>query len=145
MARSPRSVRRLLNDKPTLKRLQLELSAQRALLNAVRRCLPDEIQPHCVAAQKRDRLLILHTDSAVWATRLRYLAPKVVSLLHNDYPSLREVKVRLFIAPGQRKPSPHVARRSDAAAQIIHDSARETKQPQLQAALRRLGNALKNS
>ena len=144
MARSPRPVRRLLKDKPTLRLLELEISARKALLNQVRRLLPENIARHIVAAQKREQDLILHTDSPVWATRLRYNGPQIISLLKSADPSLRNVKVRVFVSrtPTRRRIVP--VRHSDIAAAIIHDSAIDTKQPELREALERLSLALKN-
>lgn len=143
MAHSPKSVRRLLKDKPTFKRLELEISAQKALLNRVRRFLPDDLGSHCVAAQMREHQLVLHTDSPVWATRLRYVAPQLVSLLKTEDPSLCGIKVKLILtrsSPRRRLPA---AQHSDFAAAIIHESAEDTKQPQLREALKRLSIALK--
>jgi len=144
MARSPKSVRHLLKDKPTLKRLELEISAQKALLGQVRHLLPNELAGHCVAAQMRDQHLILHTDSPVWATRLRYFAPQLISLLKSGDPSLRGIKVRLVLARSPQRRRLPAARHSDFAAAIIHDSAEDTKQPQLREALKRLSATLKH-
>lgn len=145
MARSPKSVRHLLQDKPTLKRLEREICAQQNLLADVRQCLPADLAPHCSAAQLRDGTLVLHSDSPVWATRLRYLAPQLRSVLIPEHPALREIKIRLFVeqtaAPKQLKP----AQKSDVAAAIIHDSAAYTKHAPLREALIRLGRALKSS
>jgi hypothetical protein len=63
MAHKPKSVRHLLKDKPTLKRLELEISAQKALLGEVRRLLPGDLAPHCVAARARQRQLVIYADS----------------------------------------------------------------------------------
>lgn len=142
MARRPQSVRRLLKDKPTLRFLELEISAQKVLLDHVRRQLPDDLASHCVAAQRHDQLLVLHADSPVWATRLRYASAGLLNLLKSAYP-LSAIKVRLLpprIDSRHRLPA---ARHSDLAAAIIHDSAQDTKQQQLRNALEGLSRALK--
>lgn len=144
-ARSPKSVRHLLKDKPTLKLLELEISAQKALLAEVRNVMPEDLAAHCVAAQRRDCQLILHADAAVWATRLRYLAPQLVSLLQTRHSSLREIKIRLLRPQSPRPLRRHPARRSDNAAGIIHDSAQDTKHAALRDALLRLSKALKSN
>ena len=142
MARSPRPVRRLLKDKPTLKLLELEISAQKVLLNQVRQLLPGKIARHVVAAQKREQDLVLHTDSPVWATRLRYNGPQIISLLKSSDPSLRNVKVRVLVSRTPTRRRLASARHSDIAAAIIHDSALDTKHRQLRAALLRLSEML---
>jgi hypothetical protein len=144
-ARSPKSVRHLLKDKPTLKLLELEISAQKALLTEVRSLLPADLAGHCVAARVHDRQLVLHADSAVWATRLRYLAPQLLSLLQPRHPTLREIKPRLLHGRAPRPARRRPARRSDGAAAIIHDSAQDTKQAPLREALIRLSEAVKKT
>ena len=143
MARRPQSVRRLLKDKPTLRFLELEISAQKVLLDQVRQLLPDDVASHCIAAQQHDQQLVLHTDSPVWATRLRYASSGLLNLLKPAYPSLSAIKVRLLPPRIDARRRPPEARHSDLAAAIIHDSAQDTKQPQLRDALERLSRALK--
>lgn len=143
MARSPKSVRHLLKDKPTLKLLEREIRAQNALLNQIRRLLPADLAPHCRAAQIREGLLVLHVDSPVWATRLRYLAPELLSLLRPDHTALSAVTVKVLVERESCRPRHRPAQHSAVAASIIHDSAEDTKHPQLRAALERLGLAVR--
>lgn len=142
MVRSLKSVRHLLQDKPTLKRLERELDAQQSLLRDVRQCLPADLAPHCLSAHLRDQLMVLHTDSPAWATRLRYVAPQLISVLRPEYPALSNVIVRLMVIPsGPARPRP-TARHSDRAAEIIHNSACHAKPGPLKDALRRLSDAV---
>jgi hypothetical protein len=143
MARSPKSVRQLLKDKPSLKSLEREIRARGALLDQIRRLLPADLALHCRAAQIREGLLVLHVDSPVWATRLRYLAPKLLSLLRPDHAALTAVTVKVLMERESCGPRHRPAKRSAVAASIIHDSAQDTKHPQLRAALERLGLAVK--
>jgi hypothetical protein len=143
MTRVPKSVRQLLKSKPALKQLELEISAQKALLSDIRRHLPAELAPHCLAAQlKRDRL-VLHTDSPVWATRLRYSAPQLASLLQETHPGLREIKVRVLISRQPRRTRCPKAQHSDVAADIVRSSAGDIEQPQLREAMMRLSRMLR--
>ena len=143
MAHSPKSVRHLLKDKPTLKRLDAEIRAQSALLAIVRRHLPGDLARHCVAARCDGERLVLHTDSPVWASRLRFLSAELRSLLKTDIATLREVKVRLSpartVAPRPRRP----ARRSARGAEIVGESAEHTPSAALGEALARLARRLK--
>jgi hypothetical protein len=143
MAHSPKSVRHLLKDKPTLKILELEISAQKALLAELRRLLPGELADHCVAAQQRGPQLVLHVDSPVWATRLRFLAPGLLELLRPENPGLHDIRFKLLVPRAERRAQPRPARRSDAGAAIIHQSAADTKHPALREALERLSLTLK--
>ena len=143
MAHSPKSVRHLLKDKPTLKILELEISTQKALLAAVRRLLPGQLADHCIAARQRGPQLVLHVDSPVWATRLRFLAPGLLELLRAEYPTLLDIRVKLLVARARPRAQPRPARRSDVGAEIIHESAADTKHPALRKALERLSLTLK--
>ena len=143
MARSPKSVRHLLKDKPTLKFLEREVHAQNALLKQIRRLLPADLALHCHAAQIREGLLVLHVDSPVWATRLRYLAPELLSLMRPDHTALTSVTIKVLVKRESCGPRHRPPQHSDAAGSIIHDSAQDTKHPQLRAALERLGLAVK--
>lgn len=145
MARSPKSVRRLLLDKPTLKFLDREIAAQQALLIELRQCLPTDLGSHCVAARISDHRLTLHADSPVWATRLRYLAPQLLTAMKHAYPRLSEIKVRLRVERHTQPRKTATARKSDVAAAIIHDSAADTKQAPLRDALLRLSHAIRRS
>jgi len=143
MTRIPKSVRQLLKSKPALKQLELEVSAQKALLSDIRRHLPAELAPHCLAAQlKRDRL-VLHTDSPVWATRLRYSAPQLVSLLQETRPGLREIKIRVLVSRQPRQIQRRHVHYSDVAADVVRSSAGDIEQPRLRDAMMRLSRALR--
>jgi hypothetical protein len=142
MATSPKSVRRLLKDKPTLKHLELGISTRAALLAEVRRLLPDDLAGHCSAAQLDGHLLTLHADSPAWATRLRYLSAQLRSLMRLNHPALTEIRIRVIVSrqpPAARK---RRVQKSAEAAQIIHDSALSTSPGPLREALLRLSRAL---
>ena len=143
MARSPKSIRQLLKDKPSLKLLEREIRARGALLDQIHRLLPADLALHCRAAQIREGQLVLHVDSPVWATRLRYLAPELLGLLRPDNAALTAVAVKVLMERESCGPRHRPAKRSGVAASIIHDSAQDTKHPQLRAALERLGLAVK--
>ena len=145
MASSLKSVRHLLQDKPTLNRLDHEINAQRALLAEIRRLLPGELAAHCVSARLDGQRLVLHTDSPVWASRLRFMAAELHSLLENRDRSLREIKVKLLPARNPRTKRPVPARRSQTAGEIVAESAEHVEPAALRQALQRLSRTLKGS
>lgn len=142
MAHSLKSVRHLLKDKPTLKHLESEISTQRALLGEIRGLLPGELAPHCIAARVNGHQLVLHSDTPVWASRLRYMAAELLSLLQNAHPALREIKIKLLPANQPRPRRYRPARRSPAGAIVVGDTAVHTEEPELRAALERLSTTL---
>jgi hypothetical protein len=54
---------------------------QDGLLGEVRALLPVAERSHCLGATRQDGLLVLTVESAVWATRLHYRLPTLVSAL----------------------------------------------------------------
>jgi hypothetical protein len=46
--------------------------------------LPTPLNQHCYLANLREQTLIIHTDSALWAMRLRYLSPELIVKWHQD-------------------------------------------------------------
>lgn len=144
MATSPKSVRHLLKDKPTLKHLERGISARQTLLAEVLAHLPTEVVPHCLSAQIEGARLTLHSDSPAWATRLRYFSNQLRSLLEPTHPALREIRIKVLLTraagrpPPQRKPY-----KSALAAEIIAASAGDAASAALREALLRLSRAVK--
>jgi hypothetical protein len=142
MSRRPQSVRQLLGSKPLLQHIELRVAQQQRLLDDVRRALPADVAPHCVAANRDGDTLTLHTDSPVWAMRVRYLAPRLESLLQSGSGVPPRIRVRIHV-PGTRQPvRPQQARHSNAAAAAIRDGAMDIDSPALRAALLRLSKAV---
>jgi hypothetical protein len=142
MSRRPQSVRQLLDSKPLLQQIERHVAQQQRLLDDVRRVLPAEVSPHCVAAQRDGDILTLHADSPVWAMRLRYLAPGLSSLLQSGSGVPPRIRVRIHVPNARRPTRPHQVRRSDAAAATIRDGAMDIDSPALRAALLRLSKAV---
>lgn len=143
MATSPKSVRHLLKDKPTLKHLEHGISARRTLLAEVRTHLPEEVATHCLAAQIEGARLILHSDSPAWATRLRYLSNQLCSLLEPGHPTLREIRIKVLLTRGTGRPPARKPYKSAQAAEVIESSADSTAPGPLRDALLRLSRAVK--
>lgn len=142
MSRRPQSVRQLLDGKPLLQQIEHHVTQQRHLLDDVRRILPDDVAMHCLSAQRTGDVLTLHADSPVWATRLRYLAPTLVSLLQSEPEVLRRVRVRIHVPNPRRSVRRQAVRRSDVAAAVIRDGAETIDSPALREALLRLSKAV---
>jgi hypothetical protein len=144
MATSPKSVRHLLKDKPTLKRLEHGISSRRTLLGEGLAHLPREVAPHCLAAQIEGTRLTLHSDSPAWATRLRYFSNQLRSLLEPTHPDLREIRIKVLLTRASGRPAPkRKPYKSAHAAEVIESSAGATAPGPLREALLRLSRAVK--
>lgn len=97
--------------------------------------LPASVAPHCHLANIRGGCAVLHTDSAAWAERLRYLRSTILEALGEGANDLR---IRVVTPatepphrPAPRRPPPAVAGRT--LEQLADHS-----EPRLATALRRL-------
>jgi hypothetical protein len=71
------------------------------LTHVLASALPVECNGHFHVANVRDRLVVIMTDSPVWATRLRQLSPEVVAILQ-QHGNDRLLHVRVFSRPGNQ-------------------------------------------
>lgn len=60
-----------------LRELARDAAAAGELAELVRRCLPELLRPHVLAAARRGADVVVIVDSAAWATRVRYAGPRI--------------------------------------------------------------------
>ena len=126
-------------DGSRLRRLSKRVREQQALLCAIRDALPESVARHCVGAAREGDCLTLFSDSATWATRLRFLGAELPRNLGGIGRTLREVRVR--VAPPAvraQPPSRSIEPLSPATVQVLMETAASLSDGQLQEALRRL-------
>ena len=46
--------------------------------------LPKKLKQHCHVANLRDKTLVVHSDSSLWATQLRYMASDLLQQWQNE-------------------------------------------------------------
>lgn len=107
----------------------------------------DRVDPplsaHTRPASYRAGRLVVHADSSLWANRLRYQQKHTMQTLrqHPYFVDLAELRIR--VAPlSQVKPADSnrpQARLSEASTRVIKAMAQDIKDPDLKAALERLG------
>ncbi|MDH4274327.1 MAG: DUF721 domain-containing protein [Gammaproteobacteria bacterium] len=119
---------------------------QAALLRTVQANLRAQIDPslalHCCVGHWDGQCLTLWADAAVWATKLRYLAPMLVEKVrkYKGMGELREIKVKVQMVPAKAatltpsmvKPLPQ------RTVLSMQESAQVVSDPELKAALLRL-------
>jgi len=64
--------------------------------------VPIPLNQHCHVVNLRETILVVHTDSSIWATRLRYMTPSLMQQWQRDraMPTIDQVLVR--VRPGVR-------------------------------------------
>lgn len=114
---------------------------------AVRAALPEACRPHCWLANYRNGTLYLQTDSSVWGSRLRMQQRAIIQQLKKvpAFAALHSVKVsiqpRYTAAPPSRSTKPV----STENAQQLLETAADTEDPALKAALTRLAKNIRKT
>lgn len=147
MPSKPQSVQQLISQNSHLYSLQKSIQQQQAILSLVKSHLPAGLASHCWNAGIQRSQLILTVDTSVWASKLRFLTPQLLSTLRKQHPGIAGIKVRC--APQQQiKPlktaRPADKRPSAKAGDFIAQSATHFRHEALKAALQRLAKTLKH-
>jgi hypothetical protein len=142
--RPMRSIDQLIASNAALRQLGGALARRDDLLRRVRRALPGDLAPHCVAAELDGPALRLLADSGSWATRLRYLARDLRESLRAEDLIVSAVEVRV-LPPDARteRAAERAPVRSKSAATCLEQAADGIEDDALRAALRRLGRRLR--
>jgi len=137
----PDKVSSLLQAGEQLAHLGRMLDKQQSLLKAVRNQLPAPLDQHCLHARISGKQLIIHTDSPVWNARLRFHGPQLIRAIQQQAPNVQKLKINIHIDSASRPVDHRRARLSQRSASLILDAANSVDDPDLQAALRRLGSS----
>lgn len=59
--------------------------------------LPIPLQQHCYIANLRNNTLVVHTDSSLWATRLRFLTPELLYRWQQEksMPTIDKIEIKI--------------------------------------------------
>ena len=77
----------ICNHTEKIKELQIKLCKN----------LDSPLNKHVVVADYQQKTLVLHTNSASWAARLRYMAPEILSFFQADMPGLSTIRVKVVL------------------------------------------------
>jgi len=106
----------------------------------VKAALDSPLNRHCYVANFRDEILILHVDSAVWATRLRFQLPELTTHMQDKgMPSLRQIRIKVKPphSTAETIPLPRLVLSTRAAA-LLRNVAEHSVDAALRATLLRL-------
>lgn len=146
MAKRPSRINQILG-KSGLKKLLAKIRRQQALLELVRQQLPANVAKHCTDLHMQGTSITLFADSPVWASKLRFLAPNLLSQLRKNNPGIANLNVHSVPARHSKttqKRRPHrTARHTQQGAATIDQSARSISHPGLKKALQKLATAVK--
>jgi len=103
--------------------------------------LPLFIGQHCRIVNIRDKTLVIHTDSAAWASRLRYMIPELLDYWQADKQlsalDITEIDIKIRPLPEVRKipQAPSVPKISAQSAALLRRLADSIAHPELKSVL----------
>jgi len=136
----PTTVNRLLG-RGSLAPLLQRTAALRQATDLVRARLGTPLGDHCQVANWRDGTLVVQADSAAWASRLRFLAPKILAALSETQGCLGLRKLKVIVRPSDQTPGdtrPRRFRLSARSASLLRDVGESTADAALRETLLRL-------
>jgi hypothetical protein len=135
------SVKKVLKKNQTsLQRLNQRCQALKQVDEILHQTIPSPLNEHCHIANLRHTTLIMHADSGLWASQLRYLLPKLMEQWQNEthLPDIQkvEIKVRFTHQPEQRHiHHPSLSKKTES---LLRDTAEQVTHPKLKSALLKL-------
>ena len=145
-AKSVRSVRDILASGPHAQ-LLAKNGLNNELLELVRKQLSGSGRLHCVNAQLQHDTLIIHVDSPVWASKLRFQLDHLLANLRQipSLDGLQQIQVRVL--PGAENKTlgkpPASTRLSKESAEMIRDLASAISDDTLRASWLKLAKNTK--
>jgi hypothetical protein len=74
----------MINNSEILSNLSAHNNTLQKLNNIFQEYLPTPLNQHCQVANFREKTLVIHTESSLWATRLRYITPNIIGKWQKD-------------------------------------------------------------
>lgn len=133
-------LRRLISAKGPLAQLNRQLAEQKRLTAEIRKELPAPLDAQLQGAVMSGRTLSLLVHSPVWASRLRYLAPRLLRQLKQRGLDIEQIHPRIVPEqlPRRHPGAPRAPRLSPHSAEALRQTAETLEPGPLQEALRRL-------
>ncbi|MCK5639280.1 MAG: DUF721 domain-containing protein [Gammaproteobacteria bacterium] len=137
----PHTIYKLLEDRNSSYSMLVRHATELASLNLqLQKHLPASLGKHCQLANYRSNTLVIQSESAAWASKLRYLLPQLRRELkqYTSFSGLKDIHIKVAstaTAPAE-KPSP--PRLSKQSAQLLEQAAASMSDPELGKALAQL-------
>jgi hypothetical protein len=87
----------MANPSGVLSRLSQHGQMLKRLDKVFKASVPIPLNQHCHVVNFRETTLVVHTDSSLWATRLRYMTPSLMHQWQHDgtMPAIDQVLVKV--------------------------------------------------
>jgi len=142
------TIGQLMVHSPVLQRLVQRSKSLQLINHKAQNLLPQPLSQHCYVADLRDvdNTVVIHVDTSIWATQLRFFVPNFIGLWQQDSFLQRlpidrvETKVRPFLPKTITLSASDYPKMSMQTAEILRKTAHTLNQPQLKASLLKLAN-----
>ncbi|OGO94424.1 MAG: hypothetical protein A3F10_02775 [Coxiella sp. RIFCSPHIGHO2_12_FULL_42_15] len=144
----PCSIEKVLRQERGLQPLCKKAEQIQCANHILAHLLSPPLQQHCQVANYENTTLTVRTNSAVWATQLRYQQRVILDALqqHPFFKLITDLKIRIYLP--ETSPPPRQRRTlqmTRSTSELIKNSADAVTHPDLKAALQRLSNNKKSS
>ncbi len=97
---------------------------------------------HVAVADYRQNTLVLHTDSAAWAAKLRYRTPEILAAFKGDLPGIRTVRIKVVPTAMLMRIPRRALKVSAGTAEGIRQAADQIADPALRSTLHSIARNL---
>ena len=108
----------------------------------LRKYLDSRLNQHVVVADYQQKTLVLHTDSAAWAAKLRYITPDILTAFKGDLPGIRTIRIKVAPADTPTRTSRQTAKVSADTANGIRQVADQIEDTALRSTLHSIAGKL---
>ena len=123
--------------------LCVQINQHKVILERVKAALPIELADHVIHCVLNEKKLLVYTDSAIWASQLRFHSKTMLAAFGQDSSaSVLQVKVIDALATSITTVKPKAVTPSLAVADEIHSQGLLTSDPLLKQALNKLSTTL---
>lgn len=99
------------------------------------------LNEHCVLANYKNTVLVMHADSPAWATKLRFSTPAIISYMQRECHLNTLKTIRVKVIPAKNKVKKNPVRRltlSNKSTKLIADIANSMTDHDLRSSLLKL-------
>ncbi|WP_202051431.1 DciA family protein [Methylomicrobium sp. RS1] len=124
---------------------QIRLAKQQSLLLAIRSRLPPPVTDHVLHCVVNEKKLLLYTDSAAWASQLRFLKEEILQSARDAHGgTIDKLQIRILADQISEHPQPRrkASLPSSEKIAMLSDQAKTMGDSQLRQALQRLSATL---
>jgi len=137
--RVPQKISNILtNSSPELSSILRQTHVLNTLNTILNQLLPEPSKNHCHIANVREQIIILHTDSPAWATRIRYEIPRILKQINEMYNKQVFLEIKLKVRASYIQTTANDTQSTKQKETLKKRPASDIKDPKLKQAMDRL-------